>query len=111
MLFVGIDVSKDKLDYFFDNSIKGVVDNYIDGYEKIVSLFKNKDVAFALESTGIYSKNIFIFLKSHGFNELFFVYLFDVHNTRKIFNCPKIDKLDAKQIKKTIISFLKKLLI
>ncbi|WGS63884.1 hypothetical protein [Marinitoga aeolica] len=47
MLFVGIDVSKDKLDFYLDNSIKGVVDNSIDGYEKLVSIFKGKDVAFA----------------------------------------------------------------
>ncbi|MBM7558715.1 transposase, partial [Marinitoga litoralis] len=74
MLFVGIDVSKDKLDYFLDNSIKGVVDNSIDGYEKLVSIFKDMDdIAFVLEPTGIYSKNIFVFLKSHGFDDLFFV--------------------------------------
>ncbi|BBE30220.1 hypothetical protein OSSY52_03610 [Tepiditoga spiralis] len=94
MLFVGIDVSKDKLDYFFDNSIKGIVDNSIDGYEKLVSIFKDKDISFALESTGIYSKNIFVFLKAHGFNELFFFAPSDVFNTRKILNWPKNDKLD-----------------
>jgi transposase len=105
MLFVGIDVSKDKLDYFLDNSIKGVVDNSIDGYEKLVSIFKGKVVAFALESTGVYSKNIFVFLKSHGFDELFFVSPSDVHDTRKILNWPKTDKLDAKVIQKTAIKF------
>ncbi|BBE31795.1 hypothetical protein OSSY52_19360 [Tepiditoga spiralis] len=104
-MFVGIDVSKDKLDYFLENSIKGIVDNSIDGYEKLVSIFKDKDVAFALESTGIYSKNIFIFLKSHGFNDLFFVAPANVSNTRKILNWAKTDKLDSKIIQKTALKF------
>ncbi|WGS63883.1 IS110 family transposase [Marinitoga aeolica] len=55
--------------------------------------------------TGVYSKNIFVFLKSHGFDELFFVSPSDVHNTRKILNWPKTDKLDAKVIQKTAIKF------
>ncbi|KAF2955401.1 IS110 family transposase [Marinitoga sp. 38H-ov] len=106
MLFVGIDVSKDKLDYFLDNSIKGVVDNSIDGYEKLVSIFKDMDdIAFVLEPTGIYSKNIFVFLKSHGFDDLFFVSPSNVSSTRKILNWPKTDKLDAKVIQKTAIKF------
>lgn len=106
MLFVGIDVSKDKLDYFLNNSIKGIVDNSIDGYEKLVSIFKDMDdIAFVLEPTGIYSKNIFVFLKSHGFDDLYFVAPYDVSSTRKILNWPKTDKLDAKIIQKTAQKF------
>ncbi|WP_129408559.1 IS110 family transposase [Marinitoga lauensis] len=60
---------------------------------------------FVLEPTGIYSNNIIIFLKSHGFNNLYIVAPYDVSNTRKILNWPKTDKLDAKIIQKTAHKF------
>lgn len=114
MLFVGIDISKDTFDFFLDNSIKGSFPNSIDGYESFVSLFSNKfndlsNLSFVIESTGIYSKNIFVFLKSHDFENLFFVSPFDVSKTRKILNWPKTDKLDAKLIQKVAQKFSEKL--
>ncbi|QTA38807.1 IS110 family transposase [Thermosipho ferrireducens] len=109
MSFVGIDISKDFFSFFFNNSLKGILPNSIDGYESLVSLFPDKSTSFVLESTGVYSKNLFGFLFSHGFKNLFYVSPFDVSKTRKILNLPKTDKLDAILIQKVALKFPEKL--
>lgn len=110
MFFVGIDVSKDKLDFYLNKKVKGIVSNDVDGYTKLYEIFKEyEDIAFILESTGIYSKNLFMFLKSRNLENLYYISAKDVALFRKIMNWPKTDKIDAKLIQSAGSKFSEKL--
>jgi hypothetical protein len=111
MVFVGIDVSKDTLDYYLNSKTRGVVSNDVDGYVEFYEKFKDfSDISFVLESTGIYSKNIFMFLRSRGFDNLYYISANDVAMFRKIMNWPKTDKIDSKLIQLTGLKFFEKLI-
>ena len=77
MVYVGIDVAKDKHDCFIANSDGEVlydvftIQNNMDGFEdllfKIKTVSKNPDkVKVGLEATGHYNCNLLGFLKSKG---------------------------------------------
>lgn len=107
MIFVGIDVAKDKHDCFICNSngevIKDVFTfpNNKDGFSLLISSIpvSSEIVKVGFEATGHYSLNLLNFLVNNGFNPVLFnplqVSLFrKAHTLRKT----KTDKTDAKLI-------------
>lgn len=116
MIYVGIDVAKDKHDCFAMNSDgeilieKMTIQNNMDGF---ISLFNSvshfneslENIKVGLEATGHYSNNILNFLTSKGFN----VYVINPLQTnlyRKGLSLrkTKTDKLDARFIATMLIS-------
>ena len=107
MIFVGIDVAKDKHDCYICDSDGNVIkeafsfDNNIDGFNLLLSFLPetSDNVKVRLEATGHYSLNLINFLVEYGFNPVIFnplqINLFrKAHTLRKT----KTDKIDAKLI-------------
>jgi transposase len=116
MVYVGIDVAKDKHDCFIVNSDGEVlydvftIQNNMDGFEDL--LFKNKTVSknpdkirVGLEATGHYNCNLLGFLKSKG---LATIVINPLHTNayRKSLSLrkTKTDKVDARAIASMIMS-------
>ena len=116
MIYVGIDVAKDKHDCFAMNSDgeilieKLTITNNLDGFETLyISLmnFSNSldNIKVGLEATGHYSNNVLNFLTEKGFN----IYLINPLQTNlyvkgQSLRKTKTDKLDAHIIATMLIS-------
>ena len=116
MIYVGIDVAKDKHDCFAMNSDGEIlienltITNNLDGFETLyISLmnFSNSldNIKVGLEATGHYSNNILNFLTEKGFN----IYLINPLQTNlyvkgQSLRKTKTDKLDAHIIATMLIS-------
>ena len=116
MIYVGIDVAKDKHDCFAMNSDgeilieKLTITNNSDGFEtlynSLISLSDSLDnIKVGLEATGHYSDNILNFLNKNGFN----TYLINPLQTNlyvkgQSLRKTKTDKLDAHIIATMLIS-------
>ena len=116
MIYVGIDVAKDKHDCFICNSEGEVlfdvftIQNSMDGFEdlmfKIRSVDKSlKDTKAGLEATGHYSCNILGFLKKQGVTAVLLNPLY-TSQCRKSMSLrkTKTDKVDARTIAAMIMS-------
>jgi transposase len=112
MYYVGIDVSKHfHVAYVIDeneNIISSITfENNVDGYNKFISVLENinKDFRFsaALEATGIYFENLFLFLKEK-LDKLILINPFISNKFREFNNMNKTknDKIDALNIAKLI---------
>jgi transposase len=116
MVYVGIDVAKDKHDCFIVNSDGEVlfdvftIQNNIEGFEdllfKIKSAEKNSDkVKVGLEATGHYSCNILGFLKNKGLSTIVINPLYTSLSRKSIsLRKTKTDKVDARTIASMIMS-------
>ena len=116
MIYVGIDVAKDKHDCFAMNSDgeilieKLTIQNNFDGFTSLfnsISQFNESfdNIKVGLEATGHYSNNILNFLTSKGFN----VYLINPLQTNlyrkgQSLRKTKTDKLDARFIATMLIT-------
>ena len=116
MLYVGIDVAKDKHDCFAMNSDgeilieKLTITNNLDGFETLYNSLMNfsnslDNIKVGLEATGHYSNNILNFLTEKGFN----IYLINPLQTNlyvkgQSLRKTKTDKLDAHIISTMLIS-------
>ena len=116
MIYVGIDVAKDKHDCFIANSDGEVlydvftIQNNMDGFEellfKIKTIEKNSGkVKVGLEATGHYNCNLLGFLKSHGLPTIVINPL-HTNTYRKSLSLrkTKTDKADARAIASMIMS-------
>lgn len=116
MIYVGIDIAKDKHDCFIVNS-DGVVlydvftiQNDMDGFEdllfKIKTVEKNPDkVKVGLEATGHYSCNILGFLKTVGLETIVINPLYTSLSRKSMsLRKTKTDKVDARTIASMIMS-------
>lgn len=116
MVFVGIDVAKDKHDCFIVNSDGEVlfdvftIQNNMDGFEdllfKIKCAEKNVDnIKVGLEATGHYSCNILGFLKNKGLETIVMNPLYTSLSRKSIsLRKTKTDKVDARTIAGMIMS-------
>lgn len=116
MIYVGIDVAKDKHDCFIINSEGEVlydvftIQNNIDGFNdllfKIKTVEQNPDkVKAGLEATGHYSCNILGFLKNAGLDTVVINPLYTSLSRKSIsLRKTKTDKVDARTIAKMIMS-------
>jgi transposase len=116
MVYVGIDIAKNKHDCFIVNSDGEVlfdvftIQNNIDGFEdllfKINSVEKNADkVKVGLEATGHYSCNILGFLKNKGIPTIVINPLYTSLSRKSIsLRKTKTDKVDARTIASMIMS-------
>jgi transposase len=116
MVYVGIDIAKDKHDCFILNSDGEVlfdvftIQNNMDGFEdllfKIKSVEKNPDkVKVGLEATGHYSCNILGFLKNKGLTTIVINPLYTSLSRKSIsLRKTKTDKIDARTIASMIMS-------
>ena len=116
MIYVGIDVAKDKHDCFAMNSDgeilieKLTITNNLDGFETLYNSLMNfsdslYNIKVGLEATGHYSNNILNFLTEKGFN----IYLINPLQTNlyvkgQSLRKTKTDKLDAHIIATMLIS-------
>ena len=116
MIYVGIDVAKDKHDCFAMNSDgeilieKLTITNNIDGFETLYNSLMNfsdslYNIKVGLEATGHYSNNILNFLTEKGFN----IYLINPLQTNlyvkgQSLRKTKTDKLDAHVIATMLVS-------
>ena len=116
MIYVGIDVAKDKHDCFAMNSDgeilieKLTIANNLDGFKTLYNSVMNFSVSLdnikvGLEATGHYSNNILNFLSEKGFN----IYLINPLQTNlyvkgQSLRKTKTDKLDAHIIATMLIS-------
>jgi transposase len=116
MVYVGIDVAKDKHDCFIVNSDGEVlfdvftIQNNIEGFEdllfKIKSAEKDSDkIKVGLEATGHYSCNILGFLKNKGLTTIVINPLYTSLSRKSIsLRKTKTDKVDARTIASMIMS-------
>jgi transposase len=116
MVYVGIDIAKDKHDCYIVNSDGEVlfdvftIQNNMDGFEdllfKIKSAQKNLDkVKVGLEATGHYSCNILGFLKNKGLSTIVINPLYTSLSRKSIsLRKTKTDKVDARTIASMIMS-------
>lgn len=116
MLYVGIDVAKDKHDCFIVNSDGDVlydvftIQNDMDGFEdllfKIKTAEQNPDkVKVGLEATGHYSCNILGFLKTVGLSTIVINPLYTSLSRKSMtLRKTKTDKVDARTIASMIMS-------
>ena len=116
MIFVGIDVAKDKHDCFIVNSEGEVVydvftiQNSMDGFEDLFFKIKTatKDlskVKVGLEATGHYSCNLLGFLKKHSLTTVLINPLYTSQCRKSIsLRKTKTDKVDARTIASMIMS-------
>lgn len=116
MIYVGIDVAKDKHDCFIVSSDGEVlfdvftIQNNIEGFEdllfKIKSAEKDSDkVKVGLEATGHYSCNILGFLKNKGLTTIVINPLYTSLSRKSIsLRKTKTDKVDARTIASMIMS-------
>lgn len=116
MIYVGIDVAKDKHDCFAINSDGEILienfsfKNNLDGFNLLFNSISNfnesfKNIKVGLEATGHYSNNILNFLTSKGFN----VYVINPLQTNlyrkgQSLRKTKTDKLDARFIATMLIT-------
>ena len=116
MIYVGIDVAKDKHDCFAMNSDgeilieKLTITNNLDGFETLYNSLMNfsnslDNIKVGLEATGHYSNNILNFLTEKGFN----IYLINPLQTNlyvkgQSLRKTKTDKLDAHVIATMLVS-------
>lgn len=116
MIYVGIDVAKDKHDCFAMNSDGEILienftfKNNLDGFNLFFNSISNfnenfKNIKVGLEATGHYSNNILNFLTSKGFN----VYVINPLQTNlyrkgQSLRKTKTDKLDARFIATMLIT-------
>ena len=116
MIYVGIDVAKDKHDCFAMNSDgeilieKLTITNNLDGFETLYNSLMNfsnslNNIKVGLEATGHYSNNILNFLTEKGFN----IYLINPLQTNlyvkgQSLRKTKTDKLDAHVIATMLVS-------
>ena len=116
MIYVGIDVAKDKHDCFAMNSDgeilieKLTITNNLDGFETLYNSLMNfsnslDNIKVGLEATGHYSNNILYFLTEKGFN----IYLINPLQTNlyvkgQSLRKTKTDKLDAHVIATMLVS-------
>lgn len=116
MIYVGIDVAKDKHDCFAINSDGEILienfsfKNNLDGFNLFLNSISNfnesfKNIKVGLEATGHYSNNILNFLTSKGFN----VYVINPLQTNlyrkgQSLRKTKTDKLDARFIATMLIT-------
>ena len=116
MIYVGIDVAKDKHDCFAMNSDgeilieKLTITNNLDGFETLYNSLMNfsdslYNIKVGLEATGHYSNNILNFLTEKGFN----IYLINPLQTNlyvkgQSLRKTKTDKFDAHVIATMLIS-------
>ena len=116
MIYVGIDVAKDKHDCFAMNSDgeilieKLTITNNLDGFETLYNSLMNfsdslDNIKVWLEATGHYSNNILNFLTEKGFN----IYLINPLQTNlyvkgQSLRKTKTDKLDAHVIATMLVS-------
>ena len=113
MYYVGIDVSKHfHVAFVIDENEKIVssvtFDNNLDGFKKFLNVLENIDkdlnrFSVALEATGIYFENLFLFLKNK-FAKLILINPFISNKFREFSNMnkSKTDKIDAINIAKLI---------
>lgn len=116
MIYVGIDIAKDKHDCFIVNSDGEVlfdvftIQNNMDGFEdllfKIKTVEKNPDkVRVGLEATGHYSCNILGFLKRKGLTTFVINPLYTSLSRKSVsLRKTKTDKVDARTIASMIMS-------
>ena len=116
MVYVGIDVAKDKHDCFIVNSDGEVlydvfsIQNDMDGFEDLLFKIKtaSKDlsrVKVGLEATGHYSCNILGFLKSKGLYTIVINPLYTSLSRKSVsLRKTKTDKVDARTIASIIMS-------
>lgn len=116
MIYVGIDVAKDKHDCFITNSEGEVlydvftVQNNMDGFEdllfKIKTASKKSDkVKVGLEATGHYNRNLLGFLKSKGLETIVINPLYtSLSRKSTTLRKTKTDKVDARTIASMIMS-------
>ena len=113
MIYVGIDVAKDKHDCFAMNSDGEILiekSNNLDGFETLYNSLMNfsnslDNIKVGLEATGHYSNNILNFLTEKGFN----IYLINPLQTNlyvkgQSLRKTKTDKLDAHVIATMLVS-------
>ena len=116
MIYVGIDVAKDKHDCFAMNSDgeilieKLTITNNLDGFETLYNSLMNfsdslDNIKVGLEATGHYSNNILNFLTEKGFN----IYLINPLQTNlyvkgQSLRKTKTDKLDSHVIATMLVS-------
>lgn len=116
MIFVGIDVAKDKHDCFICNSEGEVlfdvftIQNNIDGFEELMFKIRTADKSLkntkvGLEATGHYSCNILGFLKQQGLQTIVINPLYTSQCRKSIsLRKTKTDKVDARTIAAMIMS-------
>ena len=116
MVYVGIDVAKDKHDCFIVNSDGEVlfdvftIQNNMDGFEDLLFKIKisSKDlskVKVGLEATGHYSCNILGFLKNKGLSTIVINPLYTSLSRKSVsLRKTKTDKVDARTIASMIMS-------
>ncbi len=116
MVYVGIDIAKDKHDCFIVNSDGEVlydvftIQNNMDGFEdllfKIKSVEKNPDkVKVGLEATGHYNCNLLGFLKRKGLSTIVINPLYTSQCRKSMtLRKTKTDKVDARTIASMIMS-------
>ena len=116
MVYVGIDVAKDKHDCFIVNSDGEVlydvftIQNNMDGFEDLLFKIKNssKDlskVKVGLEATGHYSCNILGFLHNKGLSAIVINPLYTSLSRKSVsLRKTKTDKVDARTIASMIMS-------
>ena len=116
MVFVGIDVAKDKHDCFFINSDGEVlcdvltIPNSLDGFNDLLSKIKSVSPDFSktkvgLEATGHYSTNLVGFLKNKGLTTIVINPLYtSLCRKSASLRKTKTDKVDARTIAGMIMS-------
>lgn len=116
MIYVGIDVSKDKHDCFAIDSNgeilldKITIQNNCEGFQilyKSLLNFSNdaNNISIGMEATGHYSNNIFNFLTEHGFNvSLINPLQTNLYRKGQSFRKTKIDNLDSHLIATMLMS-------
>ena len=116
MVYVGIDVAKDKHDCFIVNSDGEVlydvftIQNNMDGFEdllfKIKTVSKNPDkIRVGLEATGHYNCNLLGFLKNKGLTTIVINPLYTSLSRKSTsLRKTKTDKVDARTIAQMIMS-------
>ena len=108
MIYVGIDVAKEKHDCFIVSSEGEIIEdvftisNDFIGFNKLLnclSEFESKDIRIGLEATGHYSTNLFNFLKDHHSHIVLFNPLqTNLFRKAQTLRKNKTDKIDARLI-------------
>ena len=116
MIYVGIDVAKDKHDCFICNSEGEVlynvftIQNNMDGFEELMFKIRSVDKSLkntkaGLEATGHYSNNILGFLKKQGVSVVMLNPLYTSQCRKSIsLRKTKTDKVDARTIATMVMS-------
>jgi transposase len=99
-IFVGIDVSKHKLDiYFYPVGKYFQVGNNLSGFKQLLQKLSSFEVDLvAMESTGMYHRDIFYFLSDNNFKVSILNPLRVRNFAKSLDYLAKTDKIDAKNI-------------